>query len=80
MKLCVYFGIQKYAIAIVTDLVFSFKILIHGPNAHLIVGSEGSPFVHSAVITLTGNRGDQPISLPGNIQLGSKALGIFGNV
>lgn len=62
-------------------IFFTFlKILIRGPNAHLIIGSEESPFTHRAVITLTGKRNDQPLSLSNTAQLGSKALGIFGNV
>ena len=55
-------------------------ILIQGNNAHLIIGTSISPFQHRAVITLVGNRNSDEISLSRNINLGSKALGIFGNV
>lgn len=40
-----------------------------------MLGSEDTPFSHSAVITITGRRSD--VSLP---LLGSKGIGVFGNV
>ena len=61
-------------------LPFHLQILIHGPNAHLIIGEAKSPFSHLATITLTGKRDDQPLFLSSSMRLGSKAIGVFGNV
>ena len=57
-----------------------FQILVHGPNAHLIIGTEASPFTHHVTLTLTGRREDDPLVLARSIIVGSKAIGIFGNV
>ncbi|KAI6655737.1 Fibrocystin-L-like [Oopsacas minuta] len=54
-------------------------ILIQGPNAHLIIGTAQSHFTHKAIITLTGNRYSEEVVLSRTMNLGSKALGIFGN-
>jgi len=46
----------------------------------MVVGAERSPFTHKLMITLTGRRMDTPLVLPGRVILGSKAIGVFGNV
>ena len=51
-----------------------------GFNGRLVVGTEDSPFQHEAIITLTGRRGTPDLALARNMNLGSKALGVFGNV
>ena len=58
------------------------QILVRGVNSHLIIGKERSPFTHTEprTITLTGVRNDNPLSLGNQVILGSKAIGIFGNV
>ena len=62
------------------DLNFTANnILIQGLNAHLIIGTPESRFTHKAVITLNGNRFSEEIILSRSMNLGSKALGIFGN-
>ncbi len=57
-----------------------FQILVHGPNAHLIIGTEMSPFTHQVTLTLTGRREDAILALARTVIVGSKAIGIFGNV
>jgi len=54
--------------------------LIQGPNAQLIIGTEDSPFSHNVVLTLTGRRNDLNLPLTRTLNLGSKAIGVFGNV
>ena len=56
------------------------QILIQGPNARLIIGTEASPFTHHVVLTLTGRRSDDDLPLTRRLNLGSKAIGVFGNV
>ena len=51
-----------------------------GPNSQLVVGEESSPFEHHVIITLTGVRGTPDLALSRRMNVGSKALGIFGNV
>ena len=51
-----------------------------GFNGRLTVGEEGSPFQHKATITLTGRIGTPDLLLARDMNLGSKALGIFSNV
>ena len=58
----------------------SLQILIQGPNARLIIGTENSPFTHDVVLTLTGRRNDVDLPLTRTLNLGSKAIGVFGNV
>lgn len=48
--------------------------------ARLIIGTESSPFSHRIVITLTGRREDAPLVLANSVNVGSKAIGVFGNV
>lgn len=48
--------------------------------ARLIIGTESSPFSHRVVITLTGQREDAPLVLANSVNMGSKAIGVFGNV
>ena len=55
-------------------------MLVIGPNSKLVVGEEPSPFEHSVTITLTGVRGTPDFALSRRMNVGSKALGIFGNV
>lgn len=45
-----------------------------------MIGEESSPFDHAVVITLTGVRGTPDYALSRRMNLGSKAMGIFGNV
>ena len=56
------------------------QILIQGPNARLIIGTEASPFTHHVVLTLTGRRSDDDLPLTRTLNLGSKVIGVFGNV
>ena len=49
-------------------------------NGILTVGSQEEPYQHKAIITLTGKRGQPDVSFSKTMNLGSKALGIFGNV
>ena len=56
------------------------QIVIQGANSHLIIGKESSPFQHKVIITLTGQRSDLPTYLSSDMKLGSKAIGVFGNV
>ena len=64
-----------------TNVVFLVaQILVTGFNGRLVVGTEDSPFQHKATITLTGRRGTPDLALARNMNLGSKALGVFGNV
>lgn len=44
------------------------------------MGEEEDPFKHQAIITLTGRRGEPDLALARTMNLGSKALGVFGNV
>ncbi len=46
----------------------------------MIVGTESSPFTHQLRLTLTGRRRDTPLVLARRLILGSKAIGVFGNV
>ena len=48
--------------------------------ARVIIGTENSPFSHHIVITLTGQREDAPLVLANSVNVGSKAIGVFGNV
>lgn len=48
--------------------------------ARMVVGSENNPFTHNVVITLTGRREDIPLALANSVVVGSKAIGVFGNV
>ena len=56
------------------------QILVHGPSARMVIGTAESPFQHRVVLTLTGRRGDSVLSLTSFLTLGSKAIGVFGNV
>lgn len=47
--------------------------------ARMIIGTESRRFTHSVVITLTGRREDVPLVLS-SVIVGSKAIGVFGNV
>ena len=51
-----------------------------GSNAALIIGTQQSLFQHSLQITLTGLRTDKPMALNNEVIIGSKAIGVFGNV
>ena len=55
-------------------------ILIQGTNAHLVIGTPINPFQHKAIITLNGNRFSEELVLSRTMNLGSKAIGIFGNL
>ena len=55
-------------------------ILIQGPNALLVIGTPQAPFQNKAIITLNGNRFSKELVLSRTMNLGSKAIGIFGNV
>lgn len=48
--------------------------------ARVIIGTESRPFSHHVVITLTGRREDTPLVLANSVNVGSKAIGVFGNV
>lgn len=48
--------------------------------ARMIIGTEDSPFTHNVVVTLTGRREDNPLVLANSVIVGSKAIGVFGNV
>ena len=48
--------------------------------ARMIIGTEISPFTHTVVLTLTGRRQDTPLVLARSVVVGSKAIGVFGNV
>ncbi len=68
---------------VINKLIIVFlsqQIVVSGPNAHLIVGEEDSPFSHTATITLTGNRDDNPYFISSTVRVGSKSIAIFGNV
>ena len=45
-----------------------------------MIGEESSPFDHTVIITLTGVRGTPDYALSRRMNVGSKAMGIFGNV
>ena len=63
------------------DLNFTAEIiLIQGINAHLVIGTPQVPFQHNAIITLKGNRSSKVLVLSRTMNLGSKAIGIFGNL
>ena len=65
----------------VMDTFFLYlQILVQGSNAQLLIGSEDQPFQHNAVITLNGRRDDALVALAPTMILGSKAIGVFGNV
>lgn len=55
-------------------------MLVHGVNSKLIIGEETSPFRHTVIVTLTGVRGTPDYALSRRMNVGSKAIGIFGNV
>ena len=60
--------------------VLLLQILVYGPNSRLIIGTEESPFTHQVTVTLTGRKEERPLVLARGIIVGSKAIGIFGNV
>ena len=55
-------------------------MLVHGANSKLVIGEESRPFDHHVIITLTGVRGTPDYALSRRMNVGSKAIGIFGNV
>lgn len=46
----------------------------------MTIGTAESPFLNRVTITLTGRRRDIPLVLTRGLILGSKAIGVFGNV
>ena len=58
----------------------SLQIIVLGSNAELIIGTQQSPFQHNLQITLTGLTTDKPMVLNNEVIIGSKAIGVFGNV
>ena len=58
----------------------SSQILVHGPDSGMIIGTAEFPFQNRVTLTLTGNRGDRSLRLGGGLQLGTKSIGVFGNV
>lgn len=59
---------------------FTTQILIHGPSSQMIIGTADAPFQHRVTLTLTGRRRDDILPLAPGLILGSKTLGVFGNV
>jgi len=55
-------------------------VVINGVNSKLVIGEETEPFDHTAIITMTGVRGTPDYALSRRMNVGSKAMGIFGNV
>lgn len=63
------------------DIVFNATwIIIIGNNSRFIVGQEGSPFQHEATIYLKGSRQMPNLALSRNVIVGSKAIGVFGEL
>ena len=56
------------------------QVLVDGVNSKLVIGEESMPFDHNVIITLTGVRGTPDYALSRRMNVGSKAIGIFGNV
>ena len=46
----------------------------------MIIGTAESPFQHRVSLTLTGRRRDSILPLASGLILGSKTIGVFGNV
>lgn len=69
--------VPPYSYTILLDLM---QVLVDGVNSKLVIGEESSPFDHNVVITLTGVRGTPDYPLSRRMNVGSKAMGIFGNV
>ena len=46
----------------------------------MTIGTAESPFQNRVTLTLTGRRSDDNLALTSGLILGSKAIGVFGNV
>ena len=62
------------------DVVSHLRFWFMVPDSGMIIGTAESPFQNRVTLTLTGNRGDRSLRLGGGLQLGTKSIGIFGNV
>ena len=72
------YGVLEFGNQTFDQVLKANIILISGLSGQLIVGFPDSPVLSNVVISLTGNHDTKDLPLDKSLNLGAKALGVFG--